>query len=76
MIVSFIMRYQIGGGPLVCQDDGFFELAGLVRYVLWKYLLKIVFIYFKNIFTFVKIAGVSAAGELMCPACTSKSPRL
>lgn len=21
-----------GGGPLVCQDDGFFELAGLVSW--------------------------------------------
>lgn len=29
---NFFISQGDGGGPLVCQDDGFYELAGLVSW--------------------------------------------
>ena len=32
MITTDIFSQGDGGGPLVCQDDGFYELVGLVSW--------------------------------------------
>lgn len=31
-----------GGGPLVCEDDGFYELAGIVSWGFGKFLISLI----------------------------------